>query len=253
MPGDRSSRWRYAATLLLTLAAGIAAPVGPAGALDSAETPPVWAFDPAEPGPDRPPVGRSLFDRLFAAERDGAAVIDVPYPFATLRQRLLGHLGPGAEDSQVLAQVLIPLGRALQRNAAAPDYFASPRLVLAVVGDPTPQQEDGPPPGLSGLGARLKGDVGPILELSARQIGIHVAAEFTTVEVLLLNDDPQRVAGSHRLNQLLAELNSIGGLPVRLRLVEPPFNRFRQVRRHLRSLDHRHVQMIFQMKRDIGR
>jgi hypothetical protein len=55
-----------------------------------------------------------------------------------LRQRLLEHLGPGAEQNQVLAQVLIPLGRALQRNAAAPDYFASPRLVLAVVGAPPP-------------------------------------------------------------------------------------------------------------------
>ncbi len=122
--------------MLLTLAAGTGAPVGPAGAEDStsAEAPPVWAFDPAEPGPDQPPEGRSLFDRLFAAERDGAAVTDVPYPFAALRQRLLEHLGPGAEQNQVLAQVLIPLGRALQRNAAAPDYFASPRLVLAVVG-----------------------------------------------------------------------------------------------------------------------
>jgi mono/diheme cytochrome c family protein len=151
MPGDRPSRWRHAAAILLVLAAGIAAPVGPAGAQESAETPPVWAFDPAEPGPDRPPVGRSLFDRLFAAERDGAAVTDVPYPFAALRQRLLRHLGPGAKQNQVLAQVLIPHGRALQRNAAAPDYFASPRLVLAVVGDPL-----SPPPGLRGLGARLK-------------------------------------------------------------------------------------------------
>ena len=151
MPGDRPSRWRHAAAILLVLAAGIAAPVWPAGAQDSAETPPVWAFDPAEPGPDRPPVGRSLFDRLFAAERDGAAVTDVPYPFAALRQRLLRHLGPGAKQNQVLAQVLIPHGRALQRNAAAPDHFASPRLVLAVVGDPL-----SPPPGLRGLGARLK-------------------------------------------------------------------------------------------------
>jgi hypothetical protein len=85
--------------LLLTLAAGSGAPVWPAGAQESAETPPVWAFDPAEPGPDRPPVGRSLFDRLFVAERDGAAVTDVPYPFAALRERLASTLGPDAEQN----------------------------------------------------------------------------------------------------------------------------------------------------------
>jgi mono/diheme cytochrome c family protein len=81
-------------------------------------------------------VGRSLFDHLFVAGRDGAAIYDVPFPFAALRQRLLRRLGTGAAGSEALVQVLIPLGRALQRDAAAPDYFASPRIVLAVVGDP---------------------------------------------------------------------------------------------------------------------
>jgi mono/diheme cytochrome c family protein len=151
MPGYRPLRWRYAAVLLLTLAAGAGGAAPLAQAQSNAEPPPVWAFDPGEPGPDRPPVGRSLFDRLFAAERDGTTVTDVPFPFAALRQRLMGHLGPDAANSDVLAQVLIPLGRALQRNAAAPDYFASPRLVLAVVGDPL-----SPPRETYGLGGRLK-------------------------------------------------------------------------------------------------
>ena len=151
MTGYRPLRWRYAAVLLLTLAAGAGGAAPLAQAQSNTEPPPVWAFDPAQPGPDRPPLGRSLFDHLVAAERDGAAVTDVPFPFAALRQRLMEHLGPDAANSGVLAQVLIPLGRALQRNAAAPDYFASPRLVLAVVGDPL-----SPPRGIYGLGARLK-------------------------------------------------------------------------------------------------
>ncbi|MEE9210539.1 MAG: hypothetical protein V3U23_08800 [Kiloniellales bacterium] len=94
----------------------------------------LWAFDPAEPGADRPPLGRSLFDHLFVTDQDGAK--DVPFPFAALRQRILEHLGADASGSDRFAQVLIPLGRALQRNAAAPDFFAHPRLVLAVVADP---------------------------------------------------------------------------------------------------------------------
>jgi mono/diheme cytochrome c family protein len=103
-----------------------------------------WAFDPAEPGPDRPPLGRSLFDHLFVTERDGAKVYDVPFPFTALRRRILERLGAGAPGSEALAQVLIPLGRALQRDAAAPDFFAHPRLVLAIVADsPSPAGTDG--------------------------------------------------------------------------------------------------------------
>lgn len=144
MARDRPFVRSCAAALLLALAAGGAAV--PVRAQETAG--PVWAFDPAEPGPDRPPVGRSLFDQVFAVERNGVQSIDVPYPFTALRRRLVSHLTPDAEDSAAIAQVLIPLGRALQRNAAAPDYFASPRLVLVVVGNPPA------PPGA--LGTRLK-------------------------------------------------------------------------------------------------
>ena len=98
-----------------------------------------WAFDPAEPGPDLPPAGRSLFDHLVY---DGA----VPLGFDALRARLAALTQPAPEAAVPgLKQVLIPLGRSLQRSAAAPEVFASPRVVLAV--DEPPRA----PPGQAGL------------------------------------------------------------------------------------------------------
>ncbi|NIR28201.1 MAG: hypothetical protein GWN84_02480 [Gammaproteobacteria bacterium] len=47
-----------------------------------------------------------------------------------------------------LDATLIPLGRSLQREAAAPDYFQSPRIVVAVTGEPDS--------GTGPLGIRLK-------------------------------------------------------------------------------------------------
>ncbi|MFO1209725.1 MAG: hypothetical protein U1E40_10940 [Amaricoccus sp.] len=54
----------------------------------------------------------------------------LPYPFEALLDRLRAAVGPGN-----VATALIPLGRSLQRFAADPDYFASPRIVVAVTGD----------------------------------------------------------------------------------------------------------------------
>ena len=68
------------------------------------------------------PAGRSLFAETFA---DG-----VPFPFAALLERLETLAGP--ENVQT---ALVPVGRSLQRYAAAPDLFDSPRLVVAVTGD----------------------------------------------------------------------------------------------------------------------
>jgi len=68
------------------------------------------------------PEGRSLLAEVFA---DG-----VPHPFASLLDRLAAIAGP--ENVQT---ALIPVGRSLQRYAAAPDLFASPRLVVSVTGD----------------------------------------------------------------------------------------------------------------------
>jgi cytochrome c553 len=86
---------------------------------------PQWAVDPAEPGPDLPPVGRSVFDAVAA---DG-----VPFPFEALLQKIEGRIGC-AKRERCMHGVLIPLGRSLQRTAAAPDFFAHPRAVVAVTG-----------------------------------------------------------------------------------------------------------------------
>jgi hypothetical protein len=57
---------------------------------------------------DTPSMGHSVFDAVFTV------------PTAA-----------GREDTHLLQMVLIPLGRCIQRHAAAPDYFASPPIVLA--------------------------------------------------------------------------------------------------------------------------
>jgi hypothetical protein len=82
---------------------------------------------------DIPSAGRSLFDILTTVETvDGPRLI-VPYPFEALRALILkaGNLAPGH-----ISETVFPLGRSLQREVAAPDYFKSPRLVLGVTGEP---------------------------------------------------------------------------------------------------------------------
>jgi hypothetical protein len=106
---------------------------GGAGHADNALPDPVLAVNPDEPGPDLPPVGRSLFDFLTMQEEGGRAVQVVPFPFAALLEQIEAELG-SSEPS--LRKVLIPLGRSLQRNAANPDFFAFPRAVVAVDGGP---------------------------------------------------------------------------------------------------------------------
>ncbi len=88
-------------------------------------TTPRWALDPADPGPDLPAEGRSLFDSIAA---DG-----VPFPFETLLSKI--ERKAGCKPAQCVSSVLIPLGRSLQRASAAPDFFASPRVVVAVTGE----------------------------------------------------------------------------------------------------------------------
>lgn len=92
----------------------------------AAEATPV--LGPVDPGPRHPPAGMSLFDELFP---EGAAG-GLPYPFERLLAVLNSRLAPDRART-----ALIPLGRSLQRYAAHPDYFASPRLVVAVDADGT--------------------------------------------------------------------------------------------------------------------
>ena len=85
----------------------------------------------AQVSDDLPPVGHSRFDQLV-----GSA--PVPYPFArlvkTLNQQMLQDLG----GLPALKITLIPLGRSLQRNAGAPDFFRFPRVVAAADGNNRP-------------------------------------------------------------------------------------------------------------------
>jgi hypothetical protein len=95
---------------------------------------PALLADREAPGPNRPPAGQTLFDELFAiapiAARGRDAEYALPFPFERLLAELNARLAPAAATG-----VLIPLGRSLQRHAADPDYFASPRVVVAVTED----------------------------------------------------------------------------------------------------------------------
>ncbi len=107
------------------LCAGAQAPRG--------DDPAVWIVDPKVPGADVPPAGRSLFDHLFVAETADGNRHRLPFPFSSLLRAVRQRLEPGGTP---LRSVLIPLGRSLQRSAAAPDYFRFPRVVVAVTGMP---------------------------------------------------------------------------------------------------------------------
>lgn len=84
-----------------------------------------WAVDPAMPGPALPPAGHSLFDFVAA---DG-----IPFPFEALVRKIEERAG--CTDGTCVTPVLIPLGRSLQRTAAAPEFFAYPRAIVAVTGE----------------------------------------------------------------------------------------------------------------------
>ena len=95
-----------------------------------------WAVDPNAPGPDLPPMGGSAFDAVFSRITPAGVIHEVPYPFPRLLQMLEHAAGGEAMSRSPLDTTLIPLGRSLQREAAAPDYFQSPRIVVAVTGEP---------------------------------------------------------------------------------------------------------------------
>ena len=86
---------------------------------------------------------------MFSRPAPGGAVYDVPFPFEQLLERLEWAAGAGSMPRSPLDATLIPLGRSLQREAAAPDYFGSPRIVVGVTGEPAT--------GHGALGLRLKG------------------------------------------------------------------------------------------------
>lgn len=91
-----------------------------------------WAVDPGAPGRDIPAEGRSLFDFAVAGRVDGKPAYEVPLSFDDLVRRLEQRVGCKSSCNH---RVLIPLGRSLQRTAASPDFFASPRVVVAITGE----------------------------------------------------------------------------------------------------------------------
>src|SRR3546814_10225340 len=90
-----------------------------------------WSSDvcSSDLGSDKPPAGRSLFDFVATHEQDGERVYDIPFPFEALLQRINARAGCDS-GNDCLRVVLIPLGRSLQRLAAAPDFFAHPRIEI---------------------------------------------------------------------------------------------------------------------------
>jgi hypothetical protein len=67
-------------------------------------------------------AAQSAFDKLFPS-------LDLPQPFAAL----VADIRKGGNETQV---GFVPLGRSLQRYAADPHYFASPRIIVAVTNGP---------------------------------------------------------------------------------------------------------------------
>ncbi|HEV3459830.1 MAG TPA: hypothetical protein VHG32_25065 [Thermoanaerobaculia bacterium] len=134
----RTARRRRLELAALAAAVAVAAATVAAGTLgagaDDAAPAIAWAVDPTAPGPNLPPAGRSLFDQLTSepAPAGGGSSTRVPFPFATLVQRIEERLGPDPAGLAPLRRVLIPFSRSLQRNAAGPDFFTYPRAVLAV-------------------------------------------------------------------------------------------------------------------------
>ena len=92
---------------------------------------PQWVAHASETGPDLPGSGASRFDQLF---QDDAGHYQIPYPFDALLAQLESSVDNGKHSG--VRQLLIPIGRSLQRNASAPEFFRFPRVVVALQGEP---------------------------------------------------------------------------------------------------------------------
>lgn len=100
-----------------------------------------WAVDPTTAGPNLPPVGRSLFDFLVTETGGSAGTFHVPFPFSALIDRIRARSG-NREYGGGIRVAIIPMGRSLQRAAAAPEFFKYPRTVIAVTGEPRTDARD---------------------------------------------------------------------------------------------------------------
>jgi hypothetical protein len=96
---------------------------------------PHWVVDPMSAADDLPARGRSLFDYVVTEDGTSGRTQTVPFPFPALLQRISSRTAREARAAAPTA-VLIPFGRSLQRNSAAPEFFAFPRAVVAIVAEP---------------------------------------------------------------------------------------------------------------------
>jgi hypothetical protein len=139
------ARMTTACTVGLVCAAAAAPGTGSSGDAGASRDPGIdfssWAADPTAPGPDLPPVGRSLFDHLFTDSNGKGKAYRVPFPFSTLTDRIQARLAQ-REFMGGSRVVMLPMGRSLQRTAAAPDFFKYPRIVFAVTGEPISTEHD---------------------------------------------------------------------------------------------------------------
>lgn len=82
---------------------------------------------PAPADDDLPPVGHSRFDELIGDR-------PVPYPLPRLLDAITREMQADPGGLPPLKVTLIPLGRSLQRDAGAPEFFRFPRVVAAADG-----------------------------------------------------------------------------------------------------------------------
>ena len=115
----------------------ITGPVFGDGSTDENNSSPLWVIQALDSRPDLAPAGQSLFDRVFLKRTDGTAEYAIPYPFDALIQLLERQSDNGSKPA--VSHTLIPIGRSLQREAAAPDYFKSPRSIISIAGEPVEQ------------------------------------------------------------------------------------------------------------------
>ncbi|MES2356209.1 MAG: hypothetical protein V4568_17755 [Pseudomonadota bacterium] len=134
--------FKYSHALALLLIAFIESGASAAeGGISGSTSEPLWVIDPNVVGDNLPPTGRSLFDFLVTQRKGNGYIYDVPFPFDALRKRIQASPQQNGAAASSVKQVLIPLGRSLQRTAAAPEFFKYPRAVLAVDGEPSLQGE----------------------------------------------------------------------------------------------------------------
>lgn len=125
------------AVACIALRAGASAAATPESEADYS----AWAVDPSAPGSDLPPIGRSLFDHLFSEREGNRSAYRLPFPFSALIERVQARLTQ-AEFGGGTRIAIFPMGRSLQRSAAAPEFFDYPRVVFAVTGEPIVGEHD---------------------------------------------------------------------------------------------------------------